>query len=180
MAIILDGNIGLTYPDVTTQNTSAVIGGKLPTAKLPTGSVLQVLQAVKTDTASTSSTSFVDITGLSLSITPTSATSKFLVQLNIGGVGNTLNAVRFNLVRNGTNIAQPDSGTYKATIVPFPGTNTSVRGDSALWLDSPATSSAITYKVQWCVDGSTGYLNRHTGNTDYNSISAITVWEIAG
>ena len=179
MAIILDGNIGLTYPDVTTQNTSAIISGKLPTTRLPAGSVLQVVQAVKTDTATTTSLTFGDITGLSVAITPTSATSKILVLLTLGGIAINPNAARINLVRNSTDIAQPDSGTYKATMSPYPGAINASRNTSINWLDSPATTSATTYKVQWCVDGSTAYLNRHVSGGDYNSVSTITVMEIA-
>jgi hypothetical protein len=77
MAIILDGNIGLTYPDVTTQNTSAIISGKLPTAKLPAGAVLQVVSNTYqvTSQIDTLSTTFIT-TGLSGTITPTSSSSK--------------------------------------------------------------------------------------------------------
>ena len=57
MSIILDGNAGISFNDSTSQNTSAVISGKLPTAKLPAGSVLQVVQATTTTRATTSSQS---------------------------------------------------------------------------------------------------------------------------
>ena len=171
------GTTTLTLP--TTSGTVLTDASSVTRSQLPTGSVLQVVQTVKTDTATTTSLSFGDITGLSVSITPTSATSKILVLLTLGGVANTLNAVQINLVRNSTNIAQPDSGTNKATMNPFPGGGTLSFNTSINWLDSPATTSATTYKVQWKVDGSTGYLNRHTGNTDYNSVSTITVMEIA-
>jgi hypothetical protein len=160
------------------QNASLASG--VPSAsKLPAGSVLQVVQTVKTDTATTTSLSFGDITGLSVSITPTSATSKILILLTLGGVANTPNAVQINLVRNSTNIAQPDSGANKSTMNPFPGGGTLSFNTSINWLDSPATTSATTYKVQWKVDGSTGYLNRHVSGVDFNSVSTITVMEIA-
>ena len=50
-------------------------------AGLPAGSVLQVVQTVKTDTFATTSTSFVDITGVSVAITPSSTSSKILIQV---------------------------------------------------------------------------------------------------
>ncbi len=127
----------------------------------------------------TTSTSFSDVSGLSVTITPTSSTSKIFIILTLGSVGNTVNTVKFNILRNSTNIAQPASGGNSSTINHFPGATVSATGDCASFLDSPATTSAITYKIQWAVDGSTGYLNRHTGNTDYNSVSTITAMEIA-
>jgi hypothetical protein len=144
------------------------------------GAVLQVVQSVKTDNVTTTSTSFIDLAGLSVTITPSSASSKILVSLNIGAIANTLNAVKFNILRNGVAIAQPDTGSNKSTINTYPGGGLGVWGGNALWLDSPNTTSAVTYKVQWCVDGSTGYMNRHTGNVEYTSVSSITATEIAG
>jgi hypothetical protein len=174
------GTTVLTLPAVSgTLITTASSGQSIPKAALPTGSVLQVVQAVKTDTATTSSLTFGDITGLSVSITPTSATSKILVLLTLGGIAINPNAVQINLVRNSTNIAQPDSGPNKATMSPYPGAINASRNSSINWLDSPATTSATTYKVQWCVDGGTAYLNRHISGLDYNSVSTITVMEIA-
>ena len=174
------GNTTLTLPTTSgTLITTGSSGQSIPKAALPTGSVLQVAQATKTDIASTSSTSFIDVTGLSVSITPTASTSRILVLLTIGGIANNPNAVQINLVRNSTNIAQPDSGSQRATMNPFPGGGNLSFNTSINWLDSPATTSATTYKVQWKVDASTGYLNRHISGADYNSVSTITVMEIA-
>ena len=85
MPITLDGNLGVIYPDVTTQNTSAIISGRLPTAKLPVGSVLQVVTATISSSLTTSSTSAVAST-LIATITPSSSTSKVFVLLNGGGI----------------------------------------------------------------------------------------------
>jgi len=172
---------GTTVLDLPATSGTVLVGGtqNIPKSALPTGSVLQVVSATKTDTFSTTSTSFVDVTGLSVSITPSSSSSKILVMLTCGSIGNVLNTTKLNIVRNSTNIAQPASGTISSTINHFPGGSTNSIGDCASFLDSPATTSATTYKIQFAVDGSTGYLNRHTGNTDYNSVSTITVMEIA-
>ena len=144
------------------------------------GHVIQVVQSVKTDTASTASTSFTDITDLSVSITPSSTSNKILIQLNLGSVAISPNAVIFNLVRGATTIAQPDSGSSKGTLNIYPGGTIAVFPGAMTWLDSPATTTATTYKVQWRVDASTAYLNRHAGNADYTCVSSITVMEIAG
>jgi hypothetical protein len=93
LAPVTNTNRTLTLPDETdtvagiaaTQtltNKSIVatqLTGTVPAARLPAGSVLQVVSTVKTDTFTTVSSSYVDVTGLSVSITPTSATSKILV-----------------------------------------------------------------------------------------------------
>ena len=71
------------------------------------GKILQVQSTVKTDSFSSNSSSFVDITGLSVSITPSSTSSKILVFSNFSVSGDTWNSGRgiaFNLVRGSTNI----------------------------------------------------------------------------
>jgi hypothetical protein len=80
MAISTIGTDGLASSAVT---SAKLASGAPSRAQLPAGTVLQVVQTVKTDFWSTSSTSAVDITGLSVSITPTSATSKILILANV-------------------------------------------------------------------------------------------------
>ena len=180
MPITLDGNLGITYPDVTTQNTSAIISGKVPTSKLPTGSVLQVVSTTKTDTFTTASTSFTDITGFSVSITPTSATSNVFVTGTFAISGGSSAALTvFNLVRNSTNISQPStSPTFTATTGGYLTNFDNILPVSFTFLDSPATTSATTYKVQTRVNGSTMYFNRRE-TTDCAFTATITVMEIA-
>lgn len=166
----------LTLPDNTgTLLTNASV---LTRANMPVGSIIQVVQTVKSDTSSTTSTSFGDLPGMSVSITPTTSTNRILIQLSFCGIVNTTNNVSFNLLRNGVNIGQPDgSGVYKATLNHFASGGGSF-GDSLMFLDSPATTSAITYKIQWRVDAGTALLNRHASGVDYNSISTITAMEV--
>jgi len=61
--------------------------GKLASSSMPTGSVLQVVSTTKTDTFSTTSTTFTDVTGLSVTITPTSSSNQILVLVGITGIG---------------------------------------------------------------------------------------------
>jgi hypothetical protein len=189
MAIILDGNIGVTYPDVTTQNTSAVVNGKLPTARLPAGSVLQVVNSVKTSTQSTTSTSYVDITDLSVSITPKFATSKILVMARINHIGDSAsNGAFVNLLRSSTTIIDSTAGgltdTYNAWASGGGGgmsaNDRKITACSIDYLDSPNTTSSTTYKMQMRADGTTVYVNRWALNNDVASVSSITVMEIAG
>jgi len=149
------------------------------------GKVLQVVQTVLNTTTSSSSTSHVDISGLSLSITPSSASNKvfILVDMALGeSTGN--NLVAWNLVRTSTALAVgATSATYQQTGVAINELNTGGGGllkQSTQYLDSPATTSATTYKIQWRTSGGTIYLNRRATD-DYMSVSSmITAFEIAG
>jgi hypothetical protein len=73
----------LIASQIASVNATTATSGTLPKARLPAGSVLQVVSTEKVDTFSTTSGSFVDVTGLSVSITPTSATSNVFVLFQI-------------------------------------------------------------------------------------------------
>jgi len=173
MALVLSGSGNGSLNNLA---LSANTGTIVDTARA--GGVIQVKSSIKTDTATTTGTSFADISDLSVSITPTSTSNKILILLTLGAVGNNTNAIIFNLVRGSTTLAQPDGGTNPGSINVFPSATSDVDNASLNFLDSPSTTSATTYKVQWRVDAGTGYLNRHTGNTNYNSVSTITVMEV--
>jgi len=143
------------------------------------GKTLQVVQAVKSDTATFTTQSFTDITGLSASITPASTGSKILIEASIfastGG-----NVAMFNIVRGSTNIAQPSgSATYSGTMHSYVGSN-SMHSMNLSFLDSPNTTSSTTYKIQ--VRSSNLLLvaiNRYNGSDDYHAISTLTLTEVA-
>jgi len=167
------------------QNTT--LAGTLTTASrgiakasMPAGTVLQVLSTTKTDTFSSTSTSFTDITGLSVSITPSSASNKIFIVVTSNYSTNTNgNPIKFNINRDSTAICQPStSPTFSGTIVPYQtGTNDMQIPWSVSFLDSPATTSATTYKIQGA-GGNTWYVNRRA-TADFNVTSTITVMEIA-
>ena len=98
----LDGVAGITFNDASAQGTSALSGTRVPTAKMPAGAILQVVQGVKTDTYTTTSTSYVAVPSLTASITPTSSTSKILItaSINMGVASDTYHAY-FQLYKNG-------------------------------------------------------------------------------
>jgi len=191
MAIILDGNIGVTYPDVTTQNTSAIVSGKLPTARLPAGAVLQVVSTTKSDTFSVTGGglgAFFDITGFAVTITPTSATSKILIFVNLScSSSNDAEHVNARVVRgSSTLVGSGDAiGSRNQAMWAHGINNTSNNAKvfAAQYLDSPATTSATTYKVQGYNAAATFYLNRTPAWSDSNhysqGASTITVMEIA-
>jgi len=188
------GTITLDAPNVagTTVLTLPTANGTVLTSaninsNLPAGSVLQVVSTFKSDTFSTSSTSMVDITGMSVSITPTSATSRILVLINltVGPAGG--NFAPVNLVRNGTNIAQPTtSSTYQATLNNYSGEGSGFLAGSAQpqyalsFLDSPATTSALTYKLQIYTTGGTAFVNTRPASQNGTCTSTLTIMEIKG
>tara|TARA_R100000773_G_C4190297_1_gene96460 strand:- start:232 stop:702 length:471 start_codon:yes stop_codon:yes gene_type:complete len=152
---------------------------KIADAGMPSGAVLQVVQTVKTDDFSTSSSSFVDITGLSAVITPLSTSSKVLVDVRIGGYDVTsASTVFFNIVRGSTTLSTGTAGT--GTACTFAVTANADRGENAgmLLLDSPSTTSATTYKVQTKTGGINVDINKRSGL--HSNISTITLTEIAG
>ena len=149
----------------------------------------QVLQVVKTDIFSTTSTSWVDITGMTVNITPKSANSKILIMgdLKIGGTSNC--SVNIALVRNGTQIYIGDTRGSRQRVTYATSNDTNLNDVYAscnVYLDSPATTSAVTYKFQMRTEAGntgTGYLNTDGENPDTQegstSASSITVMEVA-
>jgi hypothetical protein len=179
-------------------NSSAVINNSNGNPMLKqTGGILQVVQTVLPGLFSTSSTTMVDVTGLSVSITPSSSSSKFYVQVTLFGFPSLYTSFA-NIVRvvggTSTNLLQATTaGVRPVASISFsqdPTSNGPTNTLTQAVLDSPATSSAITYKVQASgrPDGQSGqFLNigasatdRNTNSYDPRGSSSITVWEIAG
>lgn len=190
MSTIINGTSdAITFPDATIQNTSAIVSGKVPYTNLPAGSVLQVITSTKTDTSSTSSTSLVDVSGLSLSITPKFSTSKILIMACVNNLSDgNAGGVFVGLVKNSTVLVASTAGGLAQTRQAFGCggggglSNNNRKLNSAVinYLDSPATTSATTYKIQLaCGGGDTAYLNQWALNSDLASVSTITVMEIA-
>ena len=140
------------------------------------GKVLQVVQDTLVTTFTTSSASYVD-TGLTVSITPSSATSKIMILVsapnsyssNTGSVTHNYSVAR--VLRDATQLMTQAFGTY----------NYAASSNPSIWipvtmmtLDSPATTSAITYKVQAKV-GSSASFNIDGSGTDINSIIVMEI-----
>ena len=151
------------------------------------GKTAQVLQAVKTDTFSTSSSSsFVDITGLSVNITPGSASSKILILFSVPASASSSAAWYCNLVRDSTNIVIADAAgsRVRSTVGSYINEADQSPQFGYQFLDSPSTTSQVTYKLQLkSQSGFTAYINRtatDTDNSNYSrSTSSITVMEVA-
>ena len=185
MALVLDGNGTMT---VGNGDITGITRGAIESTAIGAGAVLQVVSATKTDTFSTGATSFTDVTRLSASITPTSSTSKILVLLTFNLTGtNAAGGAAYQLVRGSTAICIGDLAGSRPQAsggmgyVPDPNSYTTISGS---FLDSPATTSSTTYKVQ-VYGPSSVYVNRTQNDTNgtqiYNArtASTITVMEIA-
>jgi len=174
---------------ITRLGGANAISGTIPTSVAPgQGKVLQVVSTTKTDTFTTTSTSFTDITGMSVSITPSSTSNKILVfcYLTFGGSQDRTKA--FNLVRGSTNILVGDSSGSRTPASVGGGNDEyleKLNTTTFNYLDSPSSTSSTTYKIQVKCQGSTDnfYLNRTNNSADsaYSilSTSAITVMEIS-
>jgi hypothetical protein len=184
------GSVGTTYLTDASVTAAKLASGAART-NFGAGAVLQVVQTLKTDTFSTTSGSFTNVTGLTVSITPTSSSSKILVLLSLSGVGSGTTGSTARIARDGTGIGVATSaGSRNAggTAEFYNSRSDSFFTYSSIVLDSPATTSAITYSGQVIV-GSGGsaytvYVNRSPGDTDSSGYSrgasSITVMEIAG
>ena len=176
----------LTLPD----NTGTIL------TNATAGTVLQVVQSVVSSTVSTSAASvgtFYAVSGLTVSITPTSASNKILVMLdsNMCTDTDTDQGVMYQLTRGGSAIYIGNAAGNRSRVTGV-APNGGRAGDfnfvlpkvSCVFLDSPATTSSTTYGVGVCSTSSsrTIYLNRTYSDTDNNysgrSASSITVMEI--
>ena len=156
------------------------------------GHVIQVKQAVNSAQSSeaVSDSTFEDISGLSVSITPTTNTNKILVSYRVA-MASTKGAYTtyLRIVRDSTAIGIGDATGSRPRVTTSHATGPTQWNDYEIihhantFLDSPATTSATTYKLQWTDSYSqTFYLNRSIGNVDgkhyATQISHITVMEV--
>lgn len=140
------------------------------------GKVLQVVQGTLAGQTNTSSTSYAD-TGLTVDITPSATSSKVLIIASIQGIykngGATGTGLGLKLLRGATSI------NYFAERAAY--TNTDLRnnvgGATSVYLDSPATTSATTYKVQFAsyVSGQISAINEAPAGSIVSTITAIEI-----
>lgn len=163
------------------------------TAGVVRQSIIQVVSTVKTDTFSTTSTTPVDVTGLSVIITPTSISNRILIQGTIYlGTDNPSGGAWLMaglLTRNGSIVSRHDVASNRGRF--FFGTQAPGNNDATIpfpinFVDSPASTSALTYMLQVQAESPrTVYVNRGVENDGDLAItgrfvSTIIAMEIAG
>ena len=175
-AITMDGSGNVTFPANATCSGTATGFGK----------ILQVIQTTKTDTFTTTTTSYSDVTGLSANIT-TTGSNKVLVMVQCsvlaGDAGTGLKIMRGS---NDIFLADSNGGRARHTVTGFYTGNTGEHsgggGCFMCYLDTPSAGTH-TYKVQCMTRGGTIYINRTERNSnDTNSsvsTSSITLQEVA-
>jgi len=167
----------------------------VPVGGLPSGAnggIIQTVQTSKTDTASTTSNSLSDL--MTATITPSSSSNKILLlcDLKLGASSNSPDP-QINFFRNSTQIYLGDTdGNRDRTMYGSDEFGSAsaiqyvVRCIQGHFLDSPATTSAITYKIQWRIgqaSNGTLYLNRQGADSNTNhyarSASSFTLMEVS-
>jgi hypothetical protein len=144
--------------------------------------VLQVVQATTSTITTFSAGTWTDLSGLTASITPTSASSKILVSVySIIGNASVGGQTYLRLDRSGTVIGSGSTDSNgKASIVSMRSIDQySPYNMSFVYLDSPATTSALTYKVQGNSNAGLFWFNS-AGYAVSNGTSTIIVQEVAG
>ena len=168
--------------------TAQLIDGAVTSAKLASGTggkVLQVVSANKTDTFTSASSSYVDLTGITVNITPSATSSKILVMcslsLSVDGGG----APQLKLLRDSTALNLADAaGSRGRTTTSYVISATDVIASVPItFLDSPSSTSQLTYKVQgFGYNTNVIYVNRTSNDADaayrQRASSSITVMEI--
>jgi hypothetical protein len=170
-------------------NASALSAGTIPRARMFAGCIFQVQQTWWNGAATLAAGSFTNHPNLSVAITPTSATSKILVMVSMQAVVyNVTMQARFT--RNDTPIGIAAAAGSRV-LSTFGGLQTIGDGNHQFtpwnyqYLDSPATTSALTYRIQLKMQSSaTAYLNRSVNDADNSdwaqrTTSSITVMEVA-
>ena len=183
MPIVLNGSTGV----ISATSLSGI----------STGKILQVVQALKSDsqtfTSSSSGGDRYDITGLSVAITPSSSSNKILIvyNVNVGGPNGGYRAF-LHLMRGSTDIYRGDDASSRTRCSNFIYTRNDSVGsvpsyqNTGTFLDSPSTTSATTYKIQITThNGGGNVYGVNTANSNpssssgQNPISQITVMEVA-
>ena len=184
MATVIRGDDNFDTADNATQTEldSGLAG-------LTTGKILQVQSVIKSDTASHSSDTWTDISGLSVNITPSSTSSKIVIMVSASICGNGgAQFLRLNRVAgSGDVIALPTSPSSRSGVFivnEASGHGNGLQTFANSYVDSPNTTAQCTYKIQWRWQGGVIYLNRSRDDTDNvnfpRGVSNITVMEISG
>ena len=164
----------------------------VPRDGLPSGSsggIIQIKSTHITAAFTTQSETYTDITGHSVTITPTRADSKILIDYRVSWMHTSSNSATasLRLLRGSTVIGNDATTDDRMGILLLSLDSTQNMSNSGFnYLDSPATTSATTYKMQIHLDGSGGSggnifgINHYPPNDNYRGTSSMTAYEISG
>ena len=161
----------------------------VPTGGLGTGAfggIIQIVPAFTTASTSVSSSTPVAVNGLTVTISPSSTNSKFLIMASMTvGHNNASTAVLLDLMRNGTKIAQGTDSNYPCTsLLHFGAEVSGVFNYSYQHVDETQVDSNlsdITYSYQFATSGQgTAKVNQRGNGTDLTSTANLIVCEVSG
>ena len=160
----------------------------------PAGHITQVVQSVKTDAETGSSTSWTDVGSLSATITPSSSSNKIMVMIDVHSSGVDEAVLFWRFVRNGSAVITNSSSggavdgamwSYYARTTNFSSASYQGMRQTFNYLDSPSSTSALTYKVQVAANNSSYGWRCNRGDSlssgsRVTSVSSVTLMEIVG
>ena len=179
---------------VLTATALTGITTRMADTAMSAGSILQVVSTSKTDTFSSTSSTFTDVTGMSVAITPGHADNKILVllQYNVAGSGDYAQA-RLERTVSSTetviNLGDADGNRIRGLSYTYHSSDAYnwyiLNNQGVHYLDSPNTTSEVTYKLQVAMhnNSSNVYVNRSSADANSDGTvrgtSNITVMEVA-
>ena len=135
------------------------------------GKIGQVVNVNKTDTFNSSSGSYVDVTGVSAAITPSATTSKIFVNLTLYVSNDTQTSNTFaKIVRDSTGLQESINRIPQEAQAVYRTYNISMTH-----LDSPSSTSALTYKLQMLTNAGTFYVNRAANQGGFSGTHTATL-----
>jgi hypothetical protein len=184
---ILHLGVGVVNTPADGTVTTAKLADDAVTAAKATGfgKIAQVIQTVKTDTFTTNSASFVDVTGMSATITPSATSSKILILYDLSiSVNSTQHYIK--LLRGSSDIYVGDAASNRKRVTKnaWLGDSNNMVSSVIHFLDSPSTTSATTYKIQGSVSDTNYSLcfNRTQSDGDATNMpraaSSVTLMEV--
>ena len=165
------------------------VNSLVPTGGLSTGAfggIIQIVPAFTTASTSVSSTTPVAVNGLTVTISPSSTNSKFLIMASMTlGHDNQSTAILLDLMRNGSKIAQGTDSNFPCTsLLAFGNQVSSTFNYSYQHVDQTEVDSNlsdITYSYQFATSGAgTAKVNQRGNGTDLTSTANLIVCEVSG
>jgi len=186
----VSGSTTLTLP--TTSGTVLTNASSVTSSQLPAGSILQAVQSVKSNTQSFTTSTWTTPSGLSLSITPRSASSSILVMATVNySMTQSWNSGALRLYRNETPIFVGDAAAGRTQVTTTLAYQTVEPQDQLMFtrtiqfIDTPSTTSAVSYSIRMADfddGGGTIFINVCRGDATSvgRAASSIIAMEIAG